>query len=173
MIDDIHHATGHGIRPICATLRVPRRSYHHAAAPTPSQLSDHQTGEVIEAVFIRQRRRLALSGRRHRPLLAQDYRLAPRRPHANPARHRRPPASPPHPRHHRRNHVPQRAWQQYGSDARTKIFEYIDAYYNIHRKHSSLGYQTPAKFEAQIHSPNQTKTGPKNPLHLSEAISTA
>jgi hypothetical protein len=57
MIDDIHHATGHGIRPICATLRVPRSSYYHAAAPTPSQLSDHETGEIIEAVFKRHRRR--------------------------------------------------------------------------------------------------------------------
>ena len=41
-----------------------------------------------------------------------------------------------------------------GSDARTEIFEYIEAYYNTHRKHSSLGYLTPAQFEAQIHSLN-------------------
>lgn len=34
-------------------------------------------------------------------------------------------------------------------DARTEIFAYIDSYYNIHRKHSSLGYQTPAQFEAR------------------------
>ena len=41
-----------------------------------------------------------------------------------------------------------------GSDALTEIFEYIEAYYNTHRKHSALGYQTPAQFEAKIHSLN-------------------
>jgi transposase InsO family protein len=40
------------------------------------------------------------------------------------------------------------------SDARIEIFEYIDGYYNTHRKHSSLGYQTPTQFEAKIHSAN-------------------
>jgi putative transposase len=39
-------------------------------------------------------------------------------------------------------------------DARTEIFEYIEGYYNTHRKHSSLGYKTPSQFEAQIHSTN-------------------
>ena len=39
-------------------------------------------------------------------------------------------------------------------DARTEIFEYIDGYYNTHRKHSAIGYQTPVQFEAQIHSTN-------------------
>jgi transposase InsO family protein len=39
-------------------------------------------------------------------------------------------------------------------DARTEIFEYIEGYYNTHRKHSSIGYQTPTQFEALIHSPN-------------------
>ena len=38
------------------------------------------------------------------------------------------------------------------ADARTEIFEYIEGYYNTHRKHSALGYQTPNQFEAQIHS---------------------
>ena len=28
-------------------------------------------------------------------------------------------------------------------DARTELFEYIEGYYNAHRKHSSLGYKTP------------------------------
>ena len=36
------------------------------------------------------------------------------------------------------------------SDARTEIFEYIEAYYNTHRKHSSLGYQTPAQFKSTL-----------------------
>jgi putative transposase len=40
------------------------------------------------------------------------------------------------------------------SDARTEIFEYIEGYYNTHRKHSSIGYKTPIQFEAQILSAN-------------------
>jgi putative transposase len=40
------------------------------------------------------------------------------------------------------------------SDARLEIFEYIEGYYNTHRKHSSIGYKTPIQFEAQIHSAN-------------------
>ena len=47
------------------------------------------------------------------------------------------------------------------ADARTEVFDYIDSYYNIHRKHSALGYQTPAQFEAKIHSLNETTNGPK------------
>jgi putative transposase len=43
---------------------------------------------------------------------------------------------------------------QNAADARTEIFDYIEAYYNIHRKHSSIGYKTPSQFEAQIHSAN-------------------
>jgi len=35
-------------------------------------------------------------------------------------------------------------------DARTEIFDYIEAYFNNHRKHSSIGYKTPAQFEKQI-----------------------
>jgi transposase InsO family protein len=40
------------------------------------------------------------------------------------------------------------------ADARTEIFEYIEGYYNTHRKHSAIGYNTPNQFEAQIHSAN-------------------
>jgi transposase InsO family protein len=40
------------------------------------------------------------------------------------------------------------------TDARTEIFEYIEGYYNTHRKHSSIGYKTPNQFEAQIQSAN-------------------
>jgi putative transposase len=43
---------------------------------------------------------------------------------------------------------------QNASDARLEIFDYIDGYYNTHRKHSSIGYKTPDQFEAQIHSVN-------------------
>lgn len=40
------------------------------------------------------------------------------------------------------------------NDARTEIFAYIDAYYNTRRKHSALGYKSPAQFEAQFQSLN-------------------
>jgi transposase InsO family protein len=32
-------------------------------------------------------------------------------------------------------------------DARLRIFEYIEGYYNTHRKHSALGYRSPIQFE--------------------------
>ena len=37
-------------------------------------------------------------------------------------------------------------------DARTEIFEYIETYYNRVRKHSSLGYQSPEKFEGEYYT---------------------
>ena len=40
------------------------------------------------------------------------------------------------------------------SDARTELFEYIEGYYNTHRKHSSIGYLTPSQFETKFHSVN-------------------
>jgi putative transposase len=40
------------------------------------------------------------------------------------------------------------------SDARLEIFDFIESYYNHHRKHSALGYQLPAQFEAKIHPNN-------------------
>lgn len=57
MIDDIRAATGHGIRPICASLQVPRSSFYHAASPTPTQSGDRRLGDRIEAIFQRHRRR--------------------------------------------------------------------------------------------------------------------
>lgn len=57
MIEDIRQFTGHGIRPICDALGVPRSSYYHAAEPTPTQRSDQQTGDMIQAIFNRHRRR--------------------------------------------------------------------------------------------------------------------
>ena len=57
MIDDIRHATGHGIRSICAVLGVPRSSYYHAAEPTPSMRSDIELGDRIEKIFKRHRGR--------------------------------------------------------------------------------------------------------------------
>ena len=32
--------------------------------------------------------------------------------------------------------------------ARTAIFDFIEGWYNLHRLHSSLGYQSPAAYEA-------------------------
>jgi transposase InsO family protein len=40
------------------------------------------------------------------------------------------------------------------TDARIEIFEYIEGYYNTHRKHSALDYKTPAQFESLNHSKN-------------------
>ena len=57
MTDDIHQATGHGVRPICASLQVPRSSLYHAASPTPIQSEDRRIGDLIEAIFKRHRRR--------------------------------------------------------------------------------------------------------------------
>lgn len=57
MIEDIRQSTGHGIRPICNALGVPRSSYYHAAQATPRQRSDQQIGDLIEGIFRRHRRR--------------------------------------------------------------------------------------------------------------------
>jgi transposase InsO family protein len=35
------------------------------------------------------------------------------------------------------------------AEARRDIFEYIETWYNTVRLHSSLGYQSPAEYEAQ------------------------
>ena len=40
------------------------------------------------------------------------------------------------------------------NDARTEIFDYIESYYNHHRKHSALNYKSPVQFEALLHSLN-------------------
>lgn len=57
MIDEIQHATGYPLRPICQVLGVPRSSYYHAATATPSELSDRDIGEQVEAIFKRHRSR--------------------------------------------------------------------------------------------------------------------
>jgi putative transposase len=43
---------------------------------------------------------------------------------------------------------------QNASDARIELFEYIEGYYNTHRKHSALGYKSPLQFESLLHSNN-------------------
>jgi transposase InsO family protein len=34
--------------------------------------------------------------------------------------------------------------------ARASIFQYVEAFYNRHRLHSSLGYQSPEQFERSL-----------------------
>jgi putative transposase len=36
------------------------------------------------------------------------------------------------------------------AQTRTAIFDYIETFYNTHRRHSALGYRSPAEFERQI-----------------------
>ena len=38
-------------------------------------------------------------------------------------------------------------------DARTKIFEYIELFYNRRRKHSTIGYLSPVQYEQQLNVP--------------------
>jgi transposase InsO family protein len=40
------------------------------------------------------------------------------------------------------------------SEARTGVFDYIEAFYNPRRRHSALGYRSPAAFERRV--PSQT-----------------
>ena len=45
------------------------------------------------------------------------------------------------------------------TDAQLKIFEYIEGYYNTHRKHSSLGYLSPRQFEMQAQKDKPKSSG--------------
>lgn len=282
MITDIHEATGHGIRPICAVLGVPRSSYYHAAEPTITQQCDQELGDMIQTIFKRHRRCygyrriweeltdhgvICAADRVRRIMMERGLRAIQRRtyvPRTSDGRADKPSANllvgQPLP------DKPDQVWagditfiptssgwlylavvidlcsrkivgwaladnlrtqlaidalnqaigsrstaqkpifhsdrgSQYGSgayrlllsqagirqsmsaranpyhnawtesfmgtlkaemlqdgcfinaqDARTEIFAYIDSYYNTHRKHSALNYQTPAQFEAEIHS---------------------
>jgi putative transposase len=57
MIAQIAKATGGSVRQVCKVLELPRSSFYHAAAPTPSQIADQDIGTLIEAIFRRHRRR--------------------------------------------------------------------------------------------------------------------
>jgi putative transposase len=275
MIEDIRQSTGHGIRPICNALGVPRSSYYHAAQATPTQQSDQHIGELIEEIFKRHRRRYG-HRRIWKELADHDVVCAPDRvrrikpktyvPRTSDGRADKPspnllldqalPAAPDQVWAGDITYIPTSAgwlylavvidlcsrkiigWaladhlraqlavdalrqaigsrsttqkpifhsdrgSQYGSaafrgilresgmrqsmsaranpyhnawtesfmgtlkaemldggcfidahDARLEIFTYIESYYNTHRKHSALNYQTPAQFEAEIFSQN-------------------
>jgi len=43
---------------------------------------------------------------------------------------------------------------QNADDARFELFDYIDGYYNNHRKHTSFDYITPNQFESLINFSN-------------------
>jgi transposase InsO family protein len=47
-------------------------------------------------------------------------------------------------------------WERFETrdEARRKIFDYIEVWYNRQRLHSSLGYKTPVEFEQQFHTCN-------------------
>jgi len=36
-------------------------------------------------------------------------------------------------------------------DARLAVFRYIESFYNPHRRHSALGYLSPAEYEKMLH----------------------
>lgn len=57
MIMQIVEATGGSVRQVCQVLELPRSSFYHAAAPTPSEMADQHIGSLIEAVFKLHRRR--------------------------------------------------------------------------------------------------------------------
>jgi putative transposase len=57
MIEEIHQATGYGIRTICQALEVPRSSFYHAAAPSVTELSDQIIGDEITRIFHSHQRR--------------------------------------------------------------------------------------------------------------------
>jgi putative transposase len=38
------------------------------------------------------------------------------------------------------------------ADARLAVFDYIEAFYNPHRRHSAIGYLSPAEFERRYRS---------------------
>ena len=49
--------------------------------------------------------------------------------------------------------------------ARLLVFDYIETFYNPHRRHSALGYLSPLHFQQQMFPPNiPTQNPPSNPL---------
>jgi len=50
----------------------------------------------------------------------------------------------------KRELIDTRAWPS-RADLRAAVFDYIEGWYNTRRLHSSLGYMSPAEYEAAIH----------------------
>lgn len=46
--------------------------------------------------------------------------------------------------------IDRRSWPT-RQQARTAIYDYVEGWYNPRRRHSALGYLSPAEFEAQHH----------------------
>ena len=44
-------------------------------------------------------------------------------------------------------------------EARLEVFDFIEGFYNPKRRHSSIGYLSPVKFEARYHEQNDKITG--------------
>ncbi len=78
MIEQIHQATGYGIRAICRVLDLPRSSYYHAQKPTPTQVEDERLESRIEVIFLEHRRRYGYR-RIHAQLKAEEITCAPSR----------------------------------------------------------------------------------------------
>ncbi len=57
MILQIQAQTRASTRQICHTLELPRSSFYHAAAATPTQAEDEHLGDLIQEIFKRNRRR--------------------------------------------------------------------------------------------------------------------
>ena len=57
------------------------------------------------------------------------------------------------------------------AEARLAVFEFIEGWYNPHRRHSSIGYESPINFErqhsAQIASSSETEKG-REPIPIAE-----
>ena len=155
MIEDIHDSTGHGIRRICATLGLPRSSYYHAGHLRAELVSDalrHALGSrhVRPGLIFHSDRGSQYGSGPHRRMLAAAGILQSMSARANP--------------YHNawtesfigtlKNEMLQGGEFADEADARIELFDFIESYYNHHRKHSSLDDQTPAQFEAKNPSNN-------------------
>ena len=155
MIDSVRKETGivYSIRQVTSVLGFARSSYYHAANPTPSQINDVTIGEMIEEIFRLHRGRYGY--RRIRSEMAdRDVQCSPDRVRRI-MRERGLRAIQP------KSFVPRTSDGRADSPAENLLLNQSlpkspnqvlagdNSYYNNHRKHSSLGYQTPAEFEAQ------------------------
>jgi hypothetical protein len=69
----------------------------------------------------------------------------------------------------KKERIYRRSWPT-RAEARTAVFEYIEGWYNPRRRHSTLGYLSPAEFEREHASPTgidfaaRASISPKNAL---------